>query len=180
MTRIFNFVILFALAGIFYVQTDGFGAGTISASANRTEVAQTPTQPVDTPVVLAAAVTQTPKAPIKVANINAMTDAEKQAVQDRFVAQRLASSTVIRTVKMTKSTLQQAGASKTKLQRLVVSGNVVNARAEPTTQSDVLAKLRRGTEVVPTGVSEGVWAQVIVTDTGKAVWMHSKFLKAQS
>ena len=63
---------------------------------------------------------------------------------------------------------------------MVVVGNVVNAGAEPTTASSVLAKLRRNTVVVPTGESDGVWAQVIVKDTGQAVWMHTKFLKVQS
>lgn len=175
MTRIFNFVILLALAGIFYIQTDGFGANKVSASADQATTA------LQKPVVLAsveAPIEKAPKAPIKVANINAMTEAEIEAVQNRFVAQRLSSSTVIRTVKMTKSTLKQAAAPRVK--RMVVAGNVVNARAEPTTGSAVLAKLRRGTEVLPTGQSEGAWSQVIVTTSGLAVWMHSDFLKSQS
>jgi hypothetical protein len=112
MTRIFNFAILFFLAGIFYIQTDGFGMNSISAKAER--VAQSVEPKVETieqdSVVLASAVVETPKTPIKVGNINALTQSEKEAVEARFVAQRLASSAVIRTAKMTKSTLENAAA----------------------------------------------------------------------
>lgn len=180
MTRIFNFVILFFLVGVFYIQTDGFGAGTMTANVERAKQARFVAD--DAPIVLASmsakGVKDTPQEPIKVANINAMSEAEKEAVKQRFIAMRLASSTVIRTVKMTKSTLQSASAPREN--RMVVAGTVVNARSEPTTSSAVLAKLRRGTEVLPTGQSNGEWAQVIVSTSGQAVWMHSDFLKTQS
>lgn len=150
----------------------------MSAKASRTTLMAEANR--ETPIVLAAAVQETPTQPIKVTNINAMSGAEKEAVQQRFIAQRLASSTVIRTVKMTKSTLQSAATPEATADRLFVAGNVVNARAEPTTSSSVLAKLRRGTEVLPTNQSDGVGAQVIVSETGQSVWMHFKFLKSQS
>ena len=98
------------------------------------------------------------------------------AIKSRYTAQRLAASTLIRSVKLTKAPV----IVKPDTARMIVAGKVVNARSEPTTQSQVLAKLRRGTEVVPTGNSDGDWAEVIVEETGQSVWMHSDFLTQQS
>ncbi|MEM7439962.1 MAG: SH3 domain-containing protein [Pseudomonadota bacterium] len=57
-----------------------------------------------------------------------------------------------------------------------VNGNVVNARAGPGTNFEVLVRLQRGTELLGTGETEGVWAKAVVTDTGEEVWMHTGFL----
>ena len=173
MTRIFNIIMLMLLGGIFYVQSDGFGS--------QTEAAQTAEVKVETPIQTAAliAVEQPSQENDNVAleqtapPSNVLTPVEIAVIHDRFVAQRLAASTLIRTVKITK---EPTAAPKI----LLVSGNVVNARARPTTASAVLAKLRRGTKVIPTGESKGGWAQVVVSETGIEVWMHSKFLTEQS
>lgn len=171
MSRIFNFAVLFLLAGIYYVQTDGFGKA--NATVDRTaepvveQVAVVEVQKVIVPVkavVAAAAV-----------DANRLTRNELAAIQARFLAKRLTASTVI--VEVEPARIPKLDDATEYLQ---VSGKLVNARAEPTTSSAVLAKLRRGTKVEPTGLSDGNWAQVIVSDTGQSVWMHTNFLTSQS
>ncbi len=148
MSRIFNFALLFLLAGIYYVQTDGFGAA--NATVNR----------VVEPVVEQVAVVEAPQGVVPVKAVvtaavdpNALTSDELAAIQSRFHAKRLTTSTVIVAVKT---------ASVPKLvdttEYLQESGKLVNARAEPTTSSAVLAKLHRGTKVEPSGASDGEWA----------------------
>ncbi len=176
MSRILNFTILFLLGGIIYVQTDGFGANAGSSVVRSEPVAAVQVQTVVITPAVAKVLIDDPQQPVKTADINALTKAEKDAIKSRFTAQRLAASTLIRTVKLTKTPV----IVKPEIARMIVAGKIVNARSEPTTQSQVLAKLRRGTEVVPTGNSDGDWAEVIVEETGQSVWMHSDFLTQQS
>ena len=171
MSRIFNFALLFLLAGIYYVQTDGFGAA--NATVDRTaEPVVTQVALVDVPKIVVPVKAVVAAVPV---DPNLLTADELAAIQSHFLAKRLTASTVIVEVKT-------AAAPKLvdTTEYLQVSGRLVNVRAEPTTSSAVLAKLRRGTKVEPTGVSDGNWAQVIVSDTGQSVWMHSNFLAAQS
>lgn len=184
MTRIFNFAMLFLLAGIYYIQTDSFGAGTTAANASVSEPVK-----ADTPVVKTALRTDTPtlrapakdlpSLPIATNNVDDLSLAEKEAIIARFTAERLTASTVIRTAKATKAPVEidtPNTATIDTINTLKVTGNVVNARSAPSTSSDVIAKLRRNTEVVSTGQSDGKWAEVIVIETGQSVWMHSDFL----
>ena len=60
--------------------------------------------------------------------------------------------------------------------RLRVTGKVVNARSAPTTDSQIIAKLRRGTDLLDTGARDGAWVQVLNPETDKTIWMHGKFL----
>ncbi len=188
MTRLFNFAMLFLLAGIYYIQTDGFGAGSTPANASSTEVAKADTS-ADTSVQKVALHTETPtlrapandlpSLPIVTNNVDDLTGAEKEAIVARFNAERLTSSTVIRTAKATKKPTEidtPNTATIDTINTLKVAGNVVNARSAPSTSSDIIAKLRRNTEVVSTGQADGKWAEVIVIETGQSVWMHSDFL----
>jgi uncharacterized protein YgiM (DUF1202 family) len=174
MTRILNFIFLFLLAGIFYVQTDGFGANINSA---QNQQATLEAQPAAMLAVKKASFKPEPAKPAALLTKNALSGVEKHAITARFAAQRLAASTVIRTTVMTK---EPAPSNETKASQFTVSGNLVNARAEPSTSSKVLTKLRQGTVVAATGQSKGAWVKVVVQDTGQSVWMHSNFLAAES
>lgn len=59
-----------------------------------------------------------------------------------------------------------------------VAANVGNARSEPTTHSELVAQLPKGTQVEETG-RQGSWLKVL-TPTGAEVWMHQVTLTQQA
>jgi hypothetical protein len=174
MTRIFNFTILFLLASIFYVQTDGFGTTVTSAKSNQSNLEAAPAA---IQVALKAPAKPEPVKPAALQDKNVLSEIEKHAIKARFAANQLAASTVIRTAIVTKKPVVSA---ETKANHFTVSGNLVNARAKPSTQSKVVTKLRQGTLVAATGQSDGAWIKVVVKETGQPVWMHSNFLALES
>ena len=189
MTRVFNIAMLCILAGIYYSQHGGFeqSSSANAATTDRQQVVKPAVAPVSepialtAPVVTAALTTETDAEPaqalIQPKTYPAMSETEIDAAKKRFTAQALTNSTVIRQVALDQPVATQR---ETPENLMTVSGSVVNARAEPTTQSQVLAKLKRGAEVMATGEQEGSWRQVVVVESGEVVWMHRKFLKAAS
>lgn len=204
MTRFLNFVLLFMLGTIFYIQTDGLGSNKVEASIQPAQTKQTVTEietettapktvalvtpTVETTVEKAADPQPEPEpvqeevfkveaTPAPTPKTNALTQTQIDEIEGRFAAQRLTASTVIRTAAITTAAEPETTpTSDVAVQEFFVNGSVVNARSEPNTSSEILAKLRRGTAVVSTGNTDGAWAEVIVVETGQFVWMHTDFL----
>ena len=158
-----------------------FGANTVSTPTTAADVTK-PAEMVQKTVVAAPkpAPQTALELPIVTSDVNALSEPGINAIKARFFAERLAASTLIRSApEIAKPQIAVGASPSADINTLRVSGRVVNARAKPTTSAKVLAKLRRGTEVVSTGQSKGKWAEVVVVETGVSVWMHSDFLTKQ-